>query len=375
MSVSIAPYPRFKAFYPATGSPLSGGQLYTVQPGTTVQFGIPPAYPLATYTDSTGLTQNNNPVTLDSNGEADVWLSGYTKFVLFDANGNLVWTKDNVSSSPALQSISLQWVPQSTQVTFYSPTQFIVPGNQTAIFLPGTAVLATMTGATAIGIVQSASTGGTPVVTTVTVAWFSTQLNNSVSAVATGIVPGGVPGSMPVMPTVPVSANMTANATNLFQVFVANSANAVSFTLPAANSVPSGAFYDVFNAGSANATVVGTINGAANLTLTAFTGARIISDGANWWSTPGAGPTSPTVPKSANYTLLFSDLYHQFVANAANLTLPAANSVPDGAWYDVFNTGASNATVIGTVNGSANLAVAQYVGKRIFSASGAWYAK
>ena len=175
MSVSIAPYPRFKAFYPATGSPLSGGQLYTVQPGTTVQFGIPPAYPLATYTDSTGLTQNNNPVTLDSNGEADVWLSGYTKFVLFDANGNLVWTKDNVSSSPALQSISLQWVPQSTQVTFYSPTQFIVPGNQTAIFLPGTAVLATMTGATAIGIVQSASTGGTPVVTTVTVAWFSTQ--------------------------------------------------------------------------------------------------------------------------------------------------------------------------------------------------------
>ena len=58
--------------------------------------------------------------------------------------------------------MSLQWVPQSTQVTFYSPTQFIVPGNQTAIFLPGTAVLATMTGATAIGIVQSASTGGTP---------------------------------------------------------------------------------------------------------------------------------------------------------------------------------------------------------------------
>ena len=209
-----------------------------------------------------------------------------------------------------------------------------------------------------------------------TVAWFSTQLNNSVSAVATGIVPGGVPGSMSVMPTVPVSANMTANATNLFQVFVANSANAVSFTLPAANSVPSGAFYDVFNAGSANATVVGTINGAANLTLTAFTGARIISDGANWWSTPGAGPTSPTVPKSANYTLLFSDLYHQFVANAANLTLPAANSVPDGAWYDVFNTGASNATVIGTVNTDRlNLAVAQYVGKRIFSASGAWYAK
>ena len=53
MSVSIAPYPRFKAFYPATGNPLSGGFLYTVQPGTTIQYGFPPAYPQPTYTDST----------------------------------------------------------------------------------------------------------------------------------------------------------------------------------------------------------------------------------------------------------------------------------------------------------------------------------
>ena len=91
MSVSIAPYPRFKAFYPATGNPLSGGFLYTVQPGTTIQYGFPPAYPQPTYTDSTGGTQNSNPVVLDANGEADVWLSGYTKLVLFDGSGNLVW--------------------------------------------------------------------------------------------------------------------------------------------------------------------------------------------------------------------------------------------------------------------------------------------
>jgi len=111
MSVSVSPYPRFKAFYPATGNPLSGGQLYTAQPGTTVQFGLPPAYSMTTYTDSTGQVQNNNPVTLDASGEADIWLSGYTKLVLFDQNGNLVWSKDNVSSQAAIQSSTLQWVP------------------------------------------------------------------------------------------------------------------------------------------------------------------------------------------------------------------------------------------------------------------------
>jgi len=386
MSVSISPYPRFKAFYPATGNPLSGGQLYTAQPGTTVQFGLPPAYPMPTYTDSTGTTQNLNPVILDGNGEADVWLSGYTKFVLFDVNGNLVWSKDNVSSSPALQSVSLQWVPQSTQVSYGSANatnpqiaSFVVPGNQTAVFLTGTAVLATINGGAVVGIVQNASYGGTPGATTVTAMWFSTPVNSSVTAVATGIVAGGVPGSMPVMPTQALTANMTANTTNLFQTYVANAANGVSFTPPAANSVPPGSYFDFINAGPGDLTIIGTINGAANQTLTPLTGERIISDGTNWWSTPGMGPTFSVVPKSANYTLLVSDLYHQFMAsNAANLTLPAANGVPSGAFYDIFNTGASNATVTpaaGTINGAANLVLAQYAGKRVFSDGTNWWAK
>ena len=218
MSVSIAPYPRFKAFYPASGNPLSGGYLYTVQPGTSVQFGISPSYPMPTYTDSTGLVQNANPIVLDGNGEADVWLSGYTKLVLFDANGNLVWSKDNVSSSPALQSASLQWVPQSTQVTFLSATSSQRARQPDGRLSAGTAVLATMTGATAIGIVESSSAGGTPVVTTVNVAWYSTQLNNSVTAVATGIMPEGAPGSTPCFQRSRRNANDNFQPTDSFDL-------------------------------------------------------------------------------------------------------------------------------------------------------------
>jgi len=378
MSVSISPYPRFKAFYPASGNPLSGGQLYTASPGTTVQYGLPPSYPMTTYTDSTGSTPNTNPVILDGNGEADVWLSTYTKLVLFDQNGNLVWSKDNVSSQAAIQASALQWVPQSAP-TYVNPTQFSVAGNQTGTFLPGTAVQATIVGGPILGIIQSASAGGTPVITTVTVAWFSTALNASLTAIALGIVAGGVPGSLPIMPTQPLTSNMTANASNLCQTYVANSANGVSFTLPSANTVPPGSYYDLINAGTGDLTIVGTVNGnAAGQTLTPLTGERLISDGTNWWSTPGMGPTFSVVPVANAANLSISNLYHQFTANAANFNLPAANAVPSGGFYDIFNTGASNATVTptsGTINGAANLVLAQYTGKRVFSDGANWWAK
>ena len=50
------------------GTPVSGGLLFTYGNNTTTK--------LATYTDATGLTVNTNPITLDSNGQCQVWLIG-----------------------------------------------------------------------------------------------------------------------------------------------------------------------------------------------------------------------------------------------------------------------------------------------------------
>lgn len=78
-------------FLDANGDPLVGGKLYSYEAGTST--------PLATYTDESAATANDNPVILDSNGEADVWLgSGAYKFTLFDADNNSVFTVDNVST-------------------------------------------------------------------------------------------------------------------------------------------------------------------------------------------------------------------------------------------------------------------------------------
>lgn len=87
---SPAYFPVFRAF-DANGNPLAGGKLYTYAAGTTT--------PLATYTDATGGTPNTNPVELDANGEANVWLgSAAYKFVLQDATGAVLWTADGIKS-------------------------------------------------------------------------------------------------------------------------------------------------------------------------------------------------------------------------------------------------------------------------------------
>lgn len=96
---SLSPTPKLQ-FFGSDGSPLVGGKLYTYAAGTTT--------PLATYVDHTGTTQNTNPVILDSNGEADVWLSNTLnyKFVLKDADDVLMYTTDYVSVPLTASSFS-----------------------------------------------------------------------------------------------------------------------------------------------------------------------------------------------------------------------------------------------------------------------------
>lgn len=91
----LAPFFR-QQFFDSNGNPLSGGNLYTYQAGTTTA--------QATYTDETGNTPNTNPIVLDANGAAAIWLdpSLAYKFILKDSLGNTISTVDNVAASGLL---------------------------------------------------------------------------------------------------------------------------------------------------------------------------------------------------------------------------------------------------------------------------------
>ena len=80
-------YPKFQTG-DSNNNPLSGGFVYTYAAGTTTL--------KTTYSDYDASTENDNPVELDSRGEADIYLQGSYKIVLKDSALATIWTLDNV---------------------------------------------------------------------------------------------------------------------------------------------------------------------------------------------------------------------------------------------------------------------------------------
>lgn len=94
MAKQLMPMPK-QAFTVTSGGTFqafAGGKVYTYASGTTT--------PLATYTDSTGNTANANPLTLDSRGEASIFLTPGVAYriKLTTSAGVEVWTQDGVTA-------------------------------------------------------------------------------------------------------------------------------------------------------------------------------------------------------------------------------------------------------------------------------------
>jgi hypothetical protein len=92
MTTTLSPLPIL-SFRDNNGNALVNGQLFTYQAGTQT--------PAPTYTDSTGATQQSNPIILNARGEAQVWIPPNTayKYVLQDSFGNTIWTVDQIVNS------------------------------------------------------------------------------------------------------------------------------------------------------------------------------------------------------------------------------------------------------------------------------------
>jgi hypothetical protein len=134
--VSLGPMPR-ATFFSATG-PLANGYVCTYAAG--------PSTPQATYTDSTGLVANSNPVILDANGSASIWFtaSGY-KIVIRQPGGDgtcgagggtVISTTDNFLIGPFLAANNA-WTGNQTFAgtsTFNGAVAFNAGGSLTGSF-------------------------------------------------------------------------------------------------------------------------------------------------------------------------------------------------------------------------------------------------
>ena len=126
-TTSLSPTPKLQ-FFDANGDPLVGGKLYTYAAGTTT--------PLTSYTDSTGVSANTNPIVLDSRGEANVWLDEtFYKFALYTAANVLIWTVDNINgttNSPFGNTTVVNFTGDGTTTAFVLPVD-----GFTAIYING----------------------------------------------------------------------------------------------------------------------------------------------------------------------------------------------------------------------------------------------
>jgi len=92
MAVNLSPIGNGFQFFNNDGLPLNAGKIYTYQAGSTT--------PLSTFTDSSGLIANTNPIILGTDGRppSTIWLTEgfFYKFVLKTSSDVTIQTYDNL---------------------------------------------------------------------------------------------------------------------------------------------------------------------------------------------------------------------------------------------------------------------------------------
>lgn len=174
--------PTFR-WFDAAGDPLNGGKVYTYEAGTSTPLATYPTYDDAL----AGTNANANPVVLDSDGAAQIWLQAtFYKVVVKTSADVTLYTQDDVGAALGFpQPFTSEWVKETQAVTYGSGTTFTVADD--ANYTPRRRVKTVNTGGTVYGTVVSTSSG------TVTVVNDSGSLDSGLSAVYYGLLSYNTP--------------------------------------------------------------------------------------------------------------------------------------------------------------------------------------
>ena len=232
MAASVLSVPMFRALSEA-GVPLASGKVFTYAAGTSSL--------LPSYTDSTAVSKNTNPVILDANGEAAIWLASVPyKIEVRDSADVVQWTMDNVQPESVLAGA--EWSLMSDVPTYVDTNTFTVPGNRITTFIQGRRVRATITGSTVDGTINSSAYS---TLTTIGVTWDNTGINNTISAISLGIL-------------------ATVGADSALQA-ATSASNAATSELNAAGSASAAATSEANATAAASSVSKGSANGIASL--------------------------------------------------------------------------------------------------------------
>lgn len=316
----------------ANGDPLSGGKVYTYETGT--------ATPKAAYQDQALTTPHANPIILDSNGSAEIWLDGFYTIDIF-TSGDVQFPGypiDDVSTAPASTvATTSEWVSPADVPTFISSTQFSVPNDKTSTYLVGRRVQCTVTAGTVYGRITVSSFAAS--ITTVTVVLDSGNLDSGLSVVNVGILTPtnhSIPKASPTL-----DKPLVSDATALTGV-------------PAVQQVNSGELVYVADTGVADAYIATFVPAFTAYTTGMRTLVKIAN--ANLTTTPVIdfnGLGDKTIKKgAAGIALVAGDLpagyFAEFIYDGTDMILqnPATSGLVVQTVYTPFSEVATGTTVI-----------------------------
>jgi hypothetical protein len=213
-------------FIDANGNPYSGAKLFFYDAGSSTKQN--------TYTDSTGITANANPVVLGSDGRPSnqIWFtSGLTyKAVLApstdtDPPASPIFTVDGLTGINDVTATVDEWQASGLTPTYVNATSFTLSGDQTGTFTIGRRLKTSNTGGTIYSVITASSYNGGTLLTTVTVSNYSGTLDSGLSSVSYSILRSDNP-SWPSAPLdlstsnagqikFPASQNASSNANTL----------------------------------------------------------------------------------------------------------------------------------------------------------------
>lgn len=345
-------YPKFQSLDPVTGNPRVGYKLFTYVEGTSTK--------KTTWTDITKLSANTNPIILDSNGEASIWLDGNYKFVLApptdtDPPTSPVWTVDNIRSPTD---------PLTQQVTLTAPVNGSFETDTNADGIPDDWNISTYIGGSVLTDVTSSSHGVTSLKFSSVGAGAGVASTSSYYEVEAGR-PLSVAFSM-------ISAN--ANTENKVEVYWSNGAKTfISATTIYHNTTTNPTTWTRY---SFNATAPSTAK-YAQIVLSGVMPASTVHSTTNFDDIVLSPSVSQTVATINSDTTLTATNNATFFVSASggivNITLPSAATYVEYQFIRTDST--TNAVNFITVGGDTiNVSTLDKNPIKIISNVNAWYA-
>jgi hypothetical protein len=181
MAQTVSTTPRHH-FYQNNGELAAGGTLEIFEANTITH--------AVTWFDRDGTVahQNANPLTLDSQGAAVVWLEAGKVYdwLARDLLGNIIDNAKGITGSTSAISSSSQWIVTALTPSFVNTRTFTIVGDQTATYKVGRRVRITLTGGFKYGTIISSVFS---TLTTVTVGFASASdvLDSTITAVDIGL--------------------------------------------------------------------------------------------------------------------------------------------------------------------------------------------